>query len=107
MRIETTERGFALIGFTDYNGVACSLQQSSAIDLTADGGLERPGSSLIWLGCDEANPKEFVPNGDPPWQPVPMPETYVANTRMHLNREQVISLVTNLQAWLETGLFAG
>lgn len=103
MKSETTNRGFEVVNFADYNGVECSIQQSSAVDLYAAGSLDHAGSSLLWLGCNDADPKYFVPNGDPPWRPVEMPETYVANTRMHLNRKQVIDLVTHLQAWLETG----
>lgn len=104
--VEMTKRGFERIEFTDHNGVACSLQQSSAIDFHAPGSMDRPGSSLLWLGCNDANPRYFVPNGDPSWRSVVMPEQYVANTRMHLNRKQVEALVTQLQAWLETGFFA-
>lgn len=101
--METTNRGFEIVNFSDHNGVECSLQQSSAIDISASNELDHPGSSLLWLGCNNAEPKYFVPNGNPSWRPVEMPETYVANTRMHLNRQQVIELVTHLQTWLETG----
>lgn len=98
-----TERGFERIEFVDHNGVACSLQQSSAIDFHAAGSIDNAGSSLLWLGCNDADPKVFIPNGNLAWRPVEMPDKYIANTRMHLNREQVIQLVTHLQAWLETG----
>lgn len=100
MKVEKTQREFEIVNFTDHNGVGCSLQQSSAVDLSHEGDA---GSSFLWLGCDDADPKYFVPNGNPSWRPVPMPDTYVANTRMHLDRKQVIDLVTHLQAWLETG----
>lgn len=76
------------------------------IDFEAEGGLERPGSSCVWLGCDDADPKYFVPNGDPAWRPVEMPKEYIANTRMHLDRKSVEMLIAHLQSWLETGTFA-
>lgn len=103
--METTNRGFQIVKFKDANGVECSLQQSSAVDLNRDDALGNPGASFIWLGCNNADPKEFVPGGDPSWQPVPMPGTYIANTRMHLNAEQVRTLINNLQSWLDTGAF--
>lgn len=102
---ETTNRGFQIVRFKDANRVECTLQQSSAIDLSRDGTMESPGSSFIWLGCNDADPQEFVPNGDPSWRPIQMPETYVANTRMHLNTEQVKMLIASLESWLETGTF--
>lgn len=102
---ERTERGFAIVKFRDAYGVECSIQQSSAIDFDTEDGLERPGTSYLWLGCDDAAPQYFVPNGNPPWRPVEMPEEYVANTRMHLNRDQVKMLIASLNAWLDTGEF--
>jgi hypothetical protein len=102
-KVKTTNRGFEILNFRDHNGIKCSLQQSSAIDFQSGGSLDHPGSSLIWLGCDNADPKYFVPNGNPAWRPVEMPEEYVANTRMHLNREGVEMLITHLQNWLKTG----
>ena len=103
--VEITSRGFERVEFSDHNGVRCSIQQSSAIDLEQDGGLDNPGSTMLWLGCNEANPKYFVPYGDPAWRPVEMPENYIADTRMHLNRAQVEMLVRQLSAWLSTGSF--
>lgn len=103
--METTKRGFEFVRFRDHNGVECSLQQSSAIDLEADDAWDSPGSSLIWLGCNAADPKYFVPNGNPSWRSVEMPAEYVANTRMHLNREQVQKLIAHLENWLSTGAF--
>lgn len=103
--ITTTARGFGLVKFRDHNGVECSLQQSSAIDMESEDGLENPGSSYLWLGCVDADPQMFIPNGDPSWQRVPMPEQYIANTRMHLDRRQVVALIEHLRCWLETGHF--
>lgn len=101
-----TNRGFERVDFTDHNGVACSLQQSSAVALDQEDALERPGTSLVWLGCNDADPQYFIPNGNPSWRPVQMPESYIANTRMHLNAGQVRMLIENLQSWLESGSFA-
>ncbi len=103
--INTTNRGFELVTFQDRNGVACSLQQSSAIAFDEPDAFERPGSSLLWLGCNDADPKYFVPNGDPPWRPVEMPKEYIANTRMHLDRKRVEMLIAHLRCWLDTGNF--
>lgn len=102
--VETTNRGFSIINFRDHNGVECSIQQSSAIDLSAD---RDAGGSFLWLGCNRADPKYFVPHGDPAWRPVEMPKDYVANTRMHLTRENVAMLIYQLQSWLDTGEFVG
>lgn len=89
---QETNRGFVLVEFKDSNSVACSLQESSAAS-----------GECVWLGCDDLNPLEFVPHGEPSWRPIQMPETFVANTRMHLNREQAAWLVEELQHFVETG----
>ena len=93
LTINKTNRGFERIEFTDRYGVPCSLQQSSLATEDA-----------IWLGCNDASPRHLVPGQG--WQPVLMPDSYVANTRMHLTREQVAELVPLLQRWLDTGTFA-
>lgn len=85
MEVKTTERGFELIEFKDRNGEPCSLQQSSATDLESDA-----GAAFVWLGCER--------NASPHMG-------HQLSPRMHLHREQVIELVTHLQAWLETGSF--
>ncbi len=92
MEMDRTCRGFDIGKFKDTYGVECSLQKSSIADYDA-----------IWLGCDDADPKMFIPNGNPSWRPVPMPAPYVANTRMHLNREQVAALLPYLQRFVDTG----
>jgi hypothetical protein len=97
--VEQTGRGFEVISFVDRNGVACSLQASSLAE------YEEPGTSAVWLGCIDADPKIFVPNGNPSWRPVEMPEGYIANTRAHLGREQVEALIGHLQSWLDNGTF--
>lgn len=85
-----TPRGFALIEFVDHNGVACSLQKSSRAFL-----------DMIWLGCDKADPQEFIPGKG--WVPVQMPEQYIVNTRMHLTRDMVAALLPSLQHFVDTG----
>jgi hypothetical protein len=90
MNLTTTARGFALMTFEDSVGVACSLQKSSAV--TED---------KIWLGCDDAAPQVFVPGEG--WQAIAMPANYLANTRMHLTREQVAALLPHLQRFVDTG----
>lgn len=90
MNVEHTPRGFGRIEFTDRYGVECSLQKSSLATEDA-----------IWLGCNEANPQTLIPGEG--WKPVPMPEEYIANTRMHLTRKQVSELLPHLQKFVETG----
>lgn len=94
-----TPRGFEIVNFIDSHGEHCTVQQSSAM---GDHG-EAPGTAYIWLGCSNADPRVLVPGTG--WQPVPMPEGYVANTRMHLSRADVKALVNTLQNWLKTGSF--
>ena len=85
-----TERGFDIVEFEDGNGVKCSLQKSSAAQ-----------QDMIWLGCDDANPRVLVPGES--WQPIPMPENYLADTRMHLTREQAMNLLPLLERFVRTG----
>lgn len=92
--VEKTNRGFELVEFKDLYDKRCSLQQSS---LATD--------AAIWLGCDDAEPRVLIPGEG--WQPVAMPANYIANTRMHLNQDQVRELVSHLQRWLDTGSFNG
>lgn len=92
-----TSRGFALLQFKDHNGVRCSLQTSSLAI------YEEPGTSAIWLGCDDANPRHLIPGEG--WKPIAMPKDYLSDTRIHLNREQVDALILHLQQWMRTGSF--
>ena len=88
MEIKKTARGFDWIEFKDYYEVGCSLQKSSLATVDA-----------IWLGCDMANPMVFEPGKG--WVQVEMPA--IADTRMHLTREQVAELLPYLQRFVETG----
>lgn len=95
-QMDQTERGFDHLTFTDYNGVTCSLQGSSLA-----------GEPCVWLGCDEIGLKRFTPHKG--WEDVPLENDvpygsmHIANTRMHLTREQVAMLLPYLQRFAETG----
>lgn len=96
MKKSKTNRGFGLIEFKDRNKVACSIQMSS---LATD--------ECIWIGCDDANPQYFIPNGNPSWRKLEMPnnaQDWIFNTRMHLNRKQVEKIIPILQKFVDTGL---
>lgn len=59
---KTTGRGFVVGKFSDHNGIKCSIQESSAIDFSDDedeseDAIEHPGSSMLWLGVDDVEPK--------------------------------------------------
>lgn len=101
MKTTYTNRGFAIINFSDYYDAKCSIQKSSLA--TAD---------AIWLGVDDAEPKVMASQaarlGVPTketcgWVPYPMPKDVSLNTRMHLTREQVKSLLPILKHFVKTG----
>ena len=112
--LETTGRGFEIVKLIDAYGIECSVQQSSASADTEDA-YDRPGSSYLWVGVDDPEPKVMrsqasevglkVPAGEEVsgWMPYPIPEQVLLSTRMHLSKDQVFGLVQRLQAWLETG----
>jgi len=109
--VEQTHRGFDVIHFDDGNGERCSVQCSSAIDDTEQG-LNQPGSSFLWIGPDDANPKIMASKAamhgvkttaTTGWVPYPVPDEVLMNTRMHLHREHVQELVQVLNRWLESG----
>lgn len=85
MNIKKTARGFELIEFKDAYGFSASLQQSSAAE------NDNPGTSYVWLGCDENHFHEMTKE---PLSP-----------RMHLDKNHVTQLVSYLQNWLERGTF--
>lgn len=103
---ERTGRGFQRISFKDHYDEPCYLQQSS-IAL-----LAQPGAGAVWLGldgvkamvmCSKAREVGLSPTSDVGWMPFPIPEQVQVTTQMHLDRGQVLSLVTTLQGWLATG----
>jgi hypothetical protein len=85
-----TARGFTHFAFKDRYDIECSLQESSLATEAA-----------IWFGCNDADPRVCVPGKG--WQPVPMPEDTVTNTRMHLTQEQIKALLPALIHFAETG----
>lgn len=112
-QVEKTERGFEFVKFVDAYGLKCSVQQSSAIG-DSDEDLENPGSSFLWVGVDDTEPKimksQAMSHGLPlppgeisGWMPYPIPHAVSISGRMHLNREQVGTLIGHLQRWLLTG----
>lgn len=97
METSHTNRGFALVKFQDANGVPCSIQKSSQAD-----------DDYIWLGADDIGLKEFVAHRQPSaWVDVELGDSethhYVANTRMHLSRDQVRRLLPLLKRFADTG----
>lgn len=109
MKIEKTERGFALAEFTDRYGVKCSLQKSSLATEDA-----------IWFGVTDHDPQIMArdasvmgrqdllaPIGTPErlngWVKYLLPEAVHINTRMHLTQEMVRELLPLLVRFAETG----
>lgn len=101
MKLEKTNRGFALLNFNDRNGEKCSIQKSSLATEDA-----------IWFGVDDASPQIMaskaraygVSTSDTTgWVPYPIPDEVLLTTRMHLTREQVADLLPLLQHFVDTG----
>jgi hypothetical protein len=106
-----TNRGFSYIDFIDRNDQECTIQQSSMIGDEEDA-IDRPGSSVLWLGVKDANPlimaSEAASFGiktkqTTGWVPYPIPEEVLMHTRMHLSRNGVIDLIKQMQHWVDTG----
>lgn len=104
-------RGFGIVEFVDQYGAKCSVQCSSAIGEYADS-WSHPGSSYLWIGVNDADPKilasqarEYGVETDQTtgWVPYPIPEAVLLSPRMHLDREQVQDLIECLLYWLENG----
>lgn len=91
--MEKTPRGFNYLQFADGNGIACSIQESSAC---------REETGMLWLGCDEPNAQVF-PGDNTGWHPYPLPENVSCTTRMHLTQDNVRMLLPLLQVFAETG----
>jgi hypothetical protein len=113
--VERGGRGFEYIEFDDAYNFKCSLQQSSAIADDTATAMQQPGSSAIWLGVDEVQPKIMAKhaaklgvettevNGWIAYPAPKLPEEVQLSGRMHLTRVQVERLVSHLQQWLKTG----
>jgi hypothetical protein len=107
--VETTARGFEVVKFADIYGAPCSLQASSLAV------YEKPGTSAVWLGPDDAAPKVLASQAQSlgvetaertGWVPYPIPPGVSLTTRMHLDRDQVAALIQHLQGWLDNDSFA-
>ena len=107
--VARTARGFELLEFQDRYGTPCSLQASSLAE------HEKPGTSAVWLGPDDAAPKVLASEARglgvdtaerTGWVPYPIPPGVSLTTRMHLDREQVAALILHLQRWLDNDSFA-
>lgn len=108
-KVGRTNRGFELVEFEDRYQIPCSLQASSLAD------YERPGTSAVWLGPNDARPMVLASEAasvgistteTTGWVPYPVPENVSLTTRAHLSRGQVEALINHLSAWLKTGSFA-
>ncbi|WP_186214623.1 hypothetical protein [Burkholderia gladioli] len=93
----------------DSYGVAAHVACSSAIG-DYDDGLDRPGSSFLWIGVDQIKPLIMarddlaygvVTKETTGWVPYPVPEAVLMSGDIHLNREQVRCLMDRLEHWLE------
>ena len=95
---EKTNRGFSVFDFKDSYGHMCSIQKSSSAS-----------EPRIWLGLNKidgfANVDNRIVNVDGRTVKVTLPESVVANARMHLNQEQVKKLLPILQKFADTGDF--
>ena len=120
IKMDKTNRGFAVGEFVDKYGVKCSVQKSSlasedTIWLGCDDANPKCSvqkSSLasedtIWLGCDDANPKILayhinggVANG---WVEYKVHPEASFTTRMHLTVEMAAALIPILQKFVDTG----
>ena len=107
--VARTARGFELVEFADRYGTPCSLQASSLAE------YEKPGTSAIWLGPNDATPKVLASQAQSlgvgtaertGWVPYPIHPSVSLTTRMHLDREQVAALILHLQSWLDNDSFA-
>ena len=96
--VNKTNRGFSIFNFKDSYGHMCSIQKSSSAS-----------EPRIWLGLDKidgfANVDNRTVNMDNKIVKVTLPESVVANARMHLNQEQVKKLLPILQEFADTGNF--
>lgn len=78
-----------MLNFCDDNGDLCDIQRSSSA-------ME----DKIWLGTHSPEPK--ILKSGTGWIDYPLPDDVLINHRMHLTREQSVSLALKL---LKFGLF--
>jgi len=100
-----SDRGFPRVEFKDYYKSTCSIQASSIAI------YEQPGTSCIWLGVDNPEPKIMAKhankhglktNQTTGWIDYPIHNDVLISTQMHLDREQVEGLIARLQSWLDS-----
>jgi hypothetical protein len=77
-RKKGNQRGFAYMEFKDYNGEACSIQQSSIAT-----------NRCLWLGCDHETVHQVT--GEK------------CGARMHVNLALAKRIVRTLNRWIKTG----
>ena len=111
LRFGSSARGFDFVEFRDAYGLECSIQCSSAIGDHEDA-MDTPGSSFLWIGVDDPEPKVMCSmaeslgvekKGDSGWQPYPIPGDVLISSRMHVSREGVEKMVELLNGWLDSG----
>jgi len=97
MKRETTQRGFGIYQFKDSSGMECNIQKSSSAI-----------QDHIWLGAEKIGLKEF--RAGEGWKDrTEFDDTdtishhFIANSRMHLTRDQVAELLPILTQFVETG----
>lgn len=102
-KYDKTVRGFGVVSFKDYYGSECSVQESSIVE-----------PECVWVGVNDVQPKIMkrdahkfgiqLPEGEEVsgWMSFPIPDEVLLSSRMHLNKDQVESLIKILQNWLET-----
>lgn len=78
------DRGFQRADFKDYNGDACSIQESSLQSVEGD----EDGGSCIWLGMNEGTHHQIT--GD-------------CLARMHLTRDMAREIAGALLRFADTG----
>ena len=92
MESKKTQRGFSYSEFKDSYGLECSIQKSSsAMD------------DYIWFGIDKPLLTIFEDENMGKYIKTTMPKTFMVDSRMHLNREQVKELLPILQHFVNTG----
>ena len=93
MIIENTDRGFGIGKFTDGNGEACSIQESSAIR----------DEKLLWLGVNDPTIQFMNKSGWETFDPKALGHMVLISGRMHLTQSQIKELLPLLTEFAETG----
>ena len=94
MKINKTPRGFSRGFFRDQDGIFCSIQKS---------GLAT--RECVWIGIENPELVVFEDESCANYIVAKMPENFMVNAKMHLNREQVKELLPILTEFVETGNF--